>query len=104
MFMCLFWGGKHYTAQDWHPYTPFQISPEDSNDWTRMRKSGWWLRRGVRFDAMRYWYQFSDFYRFPGITYFDSIPDLLCKLESVDRVAMAKSMSEYNKISLVESQ
>ena len=24
----------------WHPYTPFQMSTCDSNDWTRMRKGG----------------------------------------------------------------
>jgi len=24
----------------WHPYTPFQMSTRDSNDWTRMRKGG----------------------------------------------------------------
>ncbi|CAE7399924.1 unnamed protein product [Symbiodinium natans] len=50
------------------------MSNRDSNDWTRMRKGGWWLRRGPRFDAMRYWHQFSDFARFPGLQYFAGRP------------------------------
>lgn len=28
------------TGAPWHPYTPFQMSTRDSNDWTRMRKGG----------------------------------------------------------------
>jgi len=87
---------RNFKQEEWHPYTPFQISPDDSNEWTRMRKSGWWLRRGVRFDAMRYWYQFSDFHLFPGIEYFESIPDMLCKLLTADNVDMAERMNKYN--------
>ena len=32
---------RFYPEDLWHPYTPFQMSPVDSNDWTRMRKAGW---------------------------------------------------------------
>eukprot|EP00931_Biecheleriopsis_adriatica_P018501 TRINITY_DN12950_c0_g1_i2.p1 TRINITY_DN12950_c0_g1~~TRINITY_DN12950_c0_g1_i2.p1 ORF type:complete len:103 (-),score=7.45 TRINITY_DN12950_c0_g1_i2:181-489(-) len=42
------------------------MSPIDSNDFTRMRKGTWWLRRGVRFDAMRYWYQWHALLRCDG--------------------------------------
>eukprot|EP00746_Dinoflagellata_sp_MGD_P048975 gnl/MRDRNA2_/MRDRNA2_221765_c0_seq1.p1 gnl/MRDRNA2_/MRDRNA2_221765_c0~~gnl/MRDRNA2_/MRDRNA2_221765_c0_seq1.p1 ORF type:complete len:155 (+),score=27.34 gnl/MRDRNA2_/MRDRNA2_221765_c0_seq1:3-467(+) len=91
------------SAGEWHPYTPFQMSTRESNDYTRMRKGGWWLRRGVRFDAMRYWYQFSDFARFPGLTYFDSIPDLLCKAKSLDIPSVTALMREYNAKTLVHS-
>ncbi|CAE7672925.1 unnamed protein product [Symbiodinium sp. CCMP2592] len=80
----------------WHPYTPFQMSPVDSNDWTRMRKGTWWLRRGVRFDAMRYWYQYSDFARFPGINYFANLPDLLCMSRSLDVHDASAKMRRYN--------
>lgn len=91
------------SAAPWHPYTPFQMSPVDSNDWTRMRKGGWWLRRGVRFDAMRYWYQFSDFARFPGINYFANLPDLLCMAQSFDTRAATEKMRRYNEETLVHS-
>lgn len=87
----------------WHPYTPFQMSTRDSNDWTRMRKGGWWLRRGVRFDAMRYWYQFSDFARFPGIQYFANLPELICIAKSVDIQQAAAVMKKYNDETLVHS-
>ncbi|CAE7258984.1 unnamed protein product [Symbiodinium necroappetens] len=80
----------------WHPYTPFQMSPVDSNDWTRMRKGTWWLRRGARFDAMRYWYQYSDFARFPGINYFANLPDLLCMSRSLDIHHASAKMRRYN--------
>eukprot|EP00429_Kryptoperidinium_foliaceum_P062109 CAMPEP_0176083718 /NCGR_PEP_ID=MMETSP0120_2-20121206/41888_1 /TAXON_ID=160619 /ORGANISM="Kryptoperidinium foliaceum, Strain CCMP 1326" /LENGTH=484 /DNA_ID=CAMNT_0017417509 /DNA_START=60 /DNA_END=1510 /DNA_ORIENTATION=+ len=87
----------------WHPYTPFQMSPRDSNDWTRMRKGGWWLRRGVRFDAMRYWYQYSDFARFPGLRYFSNLPELICMAQSLDVHAAAAEMRRYNEESLIHS-
>lgn len=79
------------------------MSPLDSNDWTRMRKGTWWLRRGVRFDAMRYWYQYSDFARFPGITYFSNLPDLMCMAESLDINDLSVQMRRYNEQSLVHS-
>ncbi|CAE7239095.1 unnamed protein product [Symbiodinium sp. CCMP2456] len=87
----------------WHPFTPFQMSPVDSNDWTRMRKGTWWLRRGARFDAMRYWYQYSDFARFPGINYFANLPDLLCLSRSLDMHDASAKMRRYNEESLVHS-
>lgn len=91
-----------YSDERLHPYTPFQMSTPDSNDWTRKRKGGWWLRRGLRMDAMRYWYQFSDFSRFPGLVYFSNIPDMLCKLLGEFGEAKAR-MREYNQKTLVES-
>eukprot|EP00927_Polykrikos_kofoidii_P046588 TRINITY_DN40777_c0_g1_i1.p1 TRINITY_DN40777_c0_g1~~TRINITY_DN40777_c0_g1_i1.p1 ORF type:complete len:805 (+),score=94.80 TRINITY_DN40777_c0_g1_i1:142-2415(+) len=90
-------------SRPWHPYTPFQMSTQDSNDWTRMRKGGWWLRRGARFDAMRYWFQFSDFARFPGLVTFANLPDLLCKAPNLDIVAMTTAMREFNSATLSHS-
>eukprot|EP00439_Symbiodinium_sp_Y106_P048821 s2576_g6.t1 len=89
--------------KSWHPYTPFQMSNRDSNDWTRMRKGGWWLRRGPRFDAMRYWHQFSDFARFPGLQYFANIPELLCRAQSIDIPTVTQVMQAYNQASLAHS-
>eukprot|EP00435_Cladocopium_sp_Y103_P046641 s1989_g13.t1 len=87
----------------WHPYTPFQMSTRDSNDWTRMRKGGWWLRRGHRFDAMRYWHQFSDFARFPGLQYFANIPELLCQAQVMDIPAATQAMYLHNQATLAHS-
>merc|ERR1712066_505367 len=91
------------SADPWHPYTPFQMSTRDPNDWTRMRKGGWWLRRGVRFDAMRYWYQFSDFARFPGLQYFSNLPELFCVAQSFDVHKTAETMRRHNERTLVTS-
>merc|ERR1711904_10553 len=44
-----------YSDKPLHPFTPFQMSTPDSNDWTRKRKGGWWLRRGLRVDARRFY-------------------------------------------------
>lgn len=96
-------GQENSPASPWHPYTPFQMSTRDSNDWTRMRKGGWWLRRGARFDAMRYWYQFSDFARFPGLQYFANIPELLCMAQTIDVQSAAEEMRRYNEQTLVHS-
>lgn len=93
-----------YNEEDeWHPYTPFQMSPRDSNEWTRMRKGGWWLRRGVRVNAMRYWFQYSDFHRFPALQYFNSIPDMLCKLRNTDLRTVSAQMEDYNRRTLLDS-
>ncbi|CAK9084833.1 unnamed protein product [Durusdinium trenchii] len=90
-------------GQPWHPYTPFQMSTRDSNDWTRMRKGGWWLRRGFRFDAMRYWHQFSDFARFPGLQYFANIPELLCRAQSMDIPSITQAMQSHNQATFAHS-
>eukprot|EP00392_Amoebophrya_sp_AT5.2_P018077 g18540.t1 len=88
---------------EYHPYTPFQMSPRDSNEWNRMRKGGWWLRRGVRVDAMRYWFQYSDFYRFPALQYFDNIGDMFCRLQTADLQWITNAMHKYNDETLLES-
>jgi len=54
-------------------------------------------------DAMRYWYQYSDFYRFPAIQSFDSLPDLFCKIRTLDAMAVSTKMREFNQVSMVES-
>ena len=87
----------------WHPYTPFQMSEKDSNDWIRKRRGGWWLRRGVRYDAMRYWYQYSDFQNFPGITYFSSIQELMCQLVDFDVNKITKQMREWNEKTTIDA-
>jgi len=94
---------QHDPAAPWHPYTPFQMSTADSNDWTRMRKGGWWLRRGVRFDAMRYWYQYSDFARFPGLQTFNNVAELICMSTTLDVQPVAEQMRRHNEKTLVHS-
>merc|ERR1712066_35628 len=91
------------SAMPWHPYTPFQMSNRDSNDWTRMRKGGWWLRRGIRFDAMRYWYQYSDFARFPGLLRFANVAEFLCMSRSLQVHTATDRMRRYNRRTLAHS-
>jgi len=112
-------GGK---TDEWHPYAPFQLSSSKNrrqphkDESTRIKststsgsgggggggaRSHFLLSHGdTSFDALRYWTQFSDFYTFPGIEYFESIPDLLCKLLKSDTLDMAMKMSEYNEKTL----
>jgi len=57
-------------------------------------------------DAIRYWIQFADFYKMlPHITYFDSIGDLVDKLNKMTRAELLQisaKMKEYNAIALQE--
>ncbi len=46
--------------------------------------------------AIKYWIQFSDFYQFPHITYFDSEADLLHKLNTVDLKSISSKMKAHN--------
>lgn len=52
---------------------------------------------GVRYNAMRYWYQYSDFQNFPGITYFSSIQELLCQLVDMDVSKITTQMRKHNE-------
>ena len=47
--------------------------------------------------SIRYWLNFSDFYQWPHITYFDSTDDLIDKLTRTDFRSISKRMKEYNK-------
>ncbi|CAF1288151.1 unnamed protein product [Adineta steineri] len=46
--------------------------------------------------AIRYWLQFSDFYQWPHITYFNSIDDLTMKLTSTNLTEISRNMKIYN--------
>lgn len=49
--------------------------------------------------AILHWIEFSDFYQFPHILYYDSIPDLVKKLQNVELAELLKvsnQMKEYN--------
>lgn len=47
--------------------------------------------------SIRYWLNFSDFYQWPHITYFESIDDLIDKLPRTDFRLISKQMKEYNQ-------
>jgi len=56
-------------------------------------------------DAIRYWIKFADFYQMPHITYFDSISDLVDKLNKMTRAELLQistKMKEYNAVALQE--
>lgn len=44
----------------------------------------------------RHWIAFADFYQWPHITLFDSLPDLMEKLSDADLPATSRSMTAYN--------
>jgi hypothetical protein len=48
--------------------------------------------------AVRYWLNFSDFYQWPHIIYFDSTDDLIEKLTSTDFSLISRKMKRYNKL------
>ncbi|CAF0805270.1 unnamed protein product [Rotaria sp. Silwood1] len=47
--------------------------------------------------AIRYWLNFSDYYQWPHIIYYESVEDLIEKLTSTDFRMISKKMKEYNK-------
>ena len=47
--------------------------------------------------SVRYWLNFSDFYQWPHITYYDSTDDLVQKLTTTDFPSISKKMKEHNK-------
>lgn len=47
-------------------------------------------------NAIRYWLQFSDFYQWPYITYFNSTDDLVEKLTQTNLDEISRSMKIYN--------
>ncbi len=47
-------------------------------------------------NAIRYWLQFSDFYQWPHITYFNSIDDLAIKLITTNLPEVSRNMKKYN--------
>lgn len=54
-------------------------------------------------DAVRWTVSFSDYFRFPEVQYFDSIPDLVHKLPRTDFFAVAQKMAHFNQDSLIET-
>ncbi|CAF3922635.1 unnamed protein product, partial [Adineta steineri] len=49
-------------------------------------------------DAIRYWLKFSDFYQWPYITYFNSIDDLVIKLDNTNLMEISQNMKAHNTI------
>jgi hypothetical protein len=47
--------------------------------------------------SIRYWLNFSDFYQWPHIIYFESTDDLIEKLSSTNFELVSKKMKKYNK-------
>jgi len=47
-------------------------------------------------NAIRYWLQFSDFYQWPHITYFNSTDDLAMKLINTNLTEVSRNMKIYN--------
>jgi hypothetical protein len=48
-------------------------------------------------NAIRYWLNFSDFYQWPHIIYYESTNDLIEKLLSTDLPMISRKMKAYNK-------
>ena len=47
-------------------------------------------------EAVHYWLQFADFYRWPHVICFDSVPDLVDKMATVDLAEVSRRMAAYN--------
>jgi hypothetical protein len=47
--------------------------------------------------SIRYWLNFSDFYQWPHIIYYESTDDLVKKLYTTDFAMISKKMKKYNK-------
>jgi hypothetical protein len=49
------------------------------------------------YTAIRYWLNFSDFYQWPHIIYYESTDDLIQKLDTTDFWMVSRKMKKYNK-------
>jgi len=49
------------------------------------------------FEAMSYWSQYTDYHRFPHVTYFESIPELIMKLGKQDHRATSRKMLQAHQ-------
>jgi len=54
-------------------------------------------------DAAKLIASFSDYFRFPEVLYFESIPDLLVKLPKTDFFEVVQAMARFNHDSMVET-
>ena len=50
-----------------------------------------------------YWSRYTDWAMFPHVQYFDSLPDLMVKLQDVDLQAVSSSMKRFNEESMVQT-
>jgi len=48
-------------------------------------------------DAVRYWLLFADFYQWPHIIHFESIEDLVHKMQAVDLAEISRRMAHHNR-------
>jgi len=55
----------------------------------------WWNQNSTIADIKR-WYDLSDFERWPHVTYFTSLPDLIEKIEKMDFESTSEKMRVYN--------
>merc|ERR1712006_47321 len=53
--------------------------------------------------AVRLTVAFTDYFRFPEVQYFESIPDLLNRLPTTNFFEVVQAMSRFNQASLVET-
>lgn len=54
-------------------------------------------------DVVNHTVKFTDYFRFPVVQYFESIPDLLEKLLNTDFFRIVQTMARFNQDSLIES-
>lgn len=54
-------------------------------------------------EAAAYWYELTDFAQFPHVTYFESLPDLLIRIKTMDVAAVRRGMRAFNRVTLQTS-
>jgi len=62
-----------------------------------------WIQADDGLRAMSYWYQLTDFMQFPHLTYFDSLPEMMEKLRTLDVPTIRRGMRAYNRVTFRDS-
>lgn len=62
-----------------------------------------WFNPGGSLREVAYWYEQTDFIQFPHVTYFNSLPDMFDRIQTLDVATIRKGMQEFNQVTLQES-
>jgi len=62
-----------------------------------------WIGPEGRVGEVSYWYELSDFARFPCVTYFGSVPGMLARLQELDVPRLRAGMRSFNRATLRDS-
>jgi len=62
-----------------------------------------WVEPGEGVRPVAFWYELTDFMQFPHLTYFESLPDMLERVRTLDVPSIRRGMQSFNQATFRES-